>query len=107
MKAHRLAAHQLPPDFWPKLLTISIDSASVIPVLIDKDFDMPSVTVSPKYQVVIPRPVRDHLHIRPGQKMQMVEYDGRIELVPDKDIKELRGFLRGIDTSFDREGDRL
>ena len=68
---------------------------------------MLSVTVSPKYQVVIPRPVRDHLHIRPGQKMQMVEYDGRIELVPEKDIKELRGFLRGIDTSFEREGDRL
>lgn len=68
---------------------------------------MQAVTVSPKYQVVIPRPVRDHLHIRPGQKMQIVEYEGRIELIPERDITELRGFLRGMDTAFEREEDRL
>lgn len=68
---------------------------------------MHAVTVSPKYQVVIPRPVRDHLQIRPGQKMQIVEYEGRIELIPERDITELRGFLRGIDTTFKREEDRL
>jgi len=68
---------------------------------------MQTVTVSPKFQVVIPRPVRDSLRLRPGQKMQVVEYAGRIELIPERDIRELRGFLKGINTSFEREKDRL
>jgi len=68
---------------------------------------MQSVTVSPKYQVVIPKTVREALHLRPGQKMQIVEYDGRIELIPERDIKELRGFLKGINTDFTREKDRV
>jgi AbrB family looped-hinge helix DNA binding protein len=68
---------------------------------------MQSVTVSPKYQVVIPKIVRESMHLRPGQKMQVVEYDGRIELIPERDIKELRGFLKGIDTGFKREKDRI
>ena len=67
---------------------------------------MTAVTVSPKFQIVIPRPVRDNLHIRPGQKMQVVEFDGRIELIPERDIQELRGFLKGINISFKREADR-
>jgi len=68
---------------------------------------MQAVTVSPKYQVVIPRSVRDNLQLRPGQKLQVVEYDGRIELVPERNIKELRGFLKGINTDLHREEDRL
>jgi len=68
---------------------------------------MQTVTVSPKFQVVIPRDVRESLHLRPGQKMQVIEYDGRIELILDRDISELRGFLKGIDTTIDREKDRL
>ena len=68
---------------------------------------MQAVTVSPKFQIVIPRPVRDHLHLKPGQKIQIMEYEERIELVPERDIAELRGFVKGIDTSFDREVDRL
>jgi len=68
---------------------------------------MQSVTVSPKYQVVIPKTVREALKLYPGQKMQIVEYAGRIELIPERDIKELRGFLKGINTEFNREGDRL
>ncbi len=68
---------------------------------------MQTVTVSPKFQVVIPRPVRDSLHLQAGQKMQVVEYDGRVELIPERDISELRGFLKGINTSFKREKDRL
>ena len=68
---------------------------------------MPAVTVSPKYQVVIPRPVRERLQLRPGQKMQVVEYEGRVELIPERDIRELRGFVKGIDTEFDREADRI
>ena len=68
---------------------------------------MISVTVSPKYQVVIPKSVRKSLNLRPGQKMQVIEYDGRIELIPERDIKELRGFLKGINTEFKREKDRV
>lgn len=68
---------------------------------------MQTVIVSPKYQVVIPKAVRHALHIRPGQKMQVVEYNGRIELIPERDIKELRGFLKGINTGFEREEDRV
>jgi AbrB family looped-hinge helix DNA binding protein len=68
---------------------------------------MQSVTVSPKYQVVIPKTVRESMNLRPGQKMQVVEYAGRIELIPERDIKELRGFLKGINTEFKREKDRV
>ena len=68
---------------------------------------MQSVTVSPKFQVVIPKPVRDSLRLKPGQKMQVLEYDGRIELIPERDIEELRGFVKGINTAFTRDADRL
>lgn len=68
---------------------------------------MQSVTISPKYQIVIPKAVREALKLRPGQKLQIVEYDGRIELIPERDIKELRGFLKGINTAFKREEDRV
>jgi AbrB family looped-hinge helix DNA binding protein len=68
---------------------------------------MQAVTLSPKYQVVIPRAIREALNLRPGQKMQIVEYDGRIELMPERDIKELRGFLKGINTEIKREEDRV
>ena len=68
---------------------------------------MQSVTVSPKYQVVIPKTIRKALNLRPGQKMQVIEYNGRIELIPERDIKELRGFLKGINTEFKREADRV
>ena len=68
---------------------------------------MQSVTVSPKYQVVIPKEVRASLKLKKKKKMQVVEYAGRIELIPERDIKELRGFLKGINTEFKREEDRL
>ena len=68
---------------------------------------MQSVTVSPKYQVVIPKTVRNALNLRPGQKMQVIEYAGRIEFIPERNIKELRGFLKGINTEFKREEDRI
>ena len=68
---------------------------------------MNAVILSPKYQVVIPLPVRRNMHLRPGQRMQVVEYEGRIEIIPDRDIAELRGFLKGINTEFEREEDRV
>lgn len=67
---------------------------------------MQTVVLSPKYQVVIPRPVRRALRLQPGQKMQVVEYEGRVEFIPERDITELRGFLKGINTEFEREADR-
>ncbi len=68
---------------------------------------MHAVTVSPKFQVVIPRPVRDNLQLRPGQRMQVIEYSGRVEFIPERDISELRGFVKGINTDFSREADRV
>jgi AbrB family looped-hinge helix DNA binding protein len=68
---------------------------------------MRTVTVSPKYQVVIPRDVREILSIKPGEKMQVINYANRIELVRIKKIKTMRGFLKGIDTTVVREKDRL
>lgn len=68
---------------------------------------MQSVTLSPKYQVVIPLSVRRSLGLKPGQKMQVVEYEGRVEFIPERDIRELRGFLKGISTEVEREEDRF
>ena len=68
---------------------------------------MKTVTVSPKYQVVIPRDVRESLSIKPGEKMQVINYANRIELVPVKKIKAMRGFLKGIDTTVIREKERV
>jgi AbrB family looped-hinge helix DNA binding protein len=65
-----------------------------------------TVTVSPKYQVVIPSRVRESLGVEPGQKVQVILYDHRIEMIPVRSIRETRGFLKGIDTSVDREPDR-
>ena len=68
---------------------------------------MPAVTVSPKYQVVIPKAVRDAIGIYSGQKMQVLTNKNRIELIPIKPMEEMRGFLAGIDTEVAREKDRL
>ena len=67
---------------------------------------MGSVTVSPKFQVVIPKDVRDRMQLSPGQKMHVISYGDRIELVPVRPVRSLRGFLKGINTSFEREADR-
>jgi AbrB family looped-hinge helix DNA binding protein len=64
-----------------------------------KEVAVETVTVSAKYQVVIPKFIRDQLKIRPGQKIQAVAYGGRIELIPVRSIKELRGSLKGMDAS--------
>ena len=68
---------------------------------------METVSVSPKYQVVIPREIRTALGIRPGQKLQALRYGNRLELIPQQFIVEARGFLRGIDTHIEREDDRV
>lgn len=68
---------------------------------------MKAVTVSPKFQVVIPREVRESLSIRPGAKVQVLLYENRIELIPLKAPQSMRGFLKGIDTTVNCEVDRV
>jgi AbrB family looped-hinge helix DNA binding protein len=68
---------------------------------------MTAVTVSPKYQIVIPKEIRESMGIFSGQKVQMMSYQGRIELIPLRPMKEMKGFLEGIDTSVVREEDRI
>lgn len=68
---------------------------------------MQTVTVSPKYQIVIPKLIREAMRLRPGQKLKVIGYEGRIELILDRDISELKGFLKGINTQFEREDDRV
>lgn len=68
---------------------------------------MTEVTVSPKYQIVIPKEIRESMGIVSGQKVQIMSYQGRIEVIPLKPIKQMRGFLKGIDTSVVRENDRI
>jgi AbrB family looped-hinge helix DNA binding protein len=66
-----------------------------------------TVTLSSKFQVVIPRAVRTRLGLRPGMKLQVIEYNGRVEFLPLRKPAELRGFLKGLDAAIERDSDRL
>ncbi len=68
---------------------------------------MDPVRLSPKYQVVIPRPVREALELRPGQRVHVLQYGNRIELIPEQPLAKMRGFLKGINTVVQRESDRV
>ena len=68
---------------------------------------MDVVTISPKFQIVIPREIRERLGLEPGQKVQALAYDNRIEFIPVRALKSMRGFLRGIDTTVRRDKDRV
>ena len=83
-----------------------IDTLKCITIMIEVYF-MVTVTVSPKFQVVIPKDIRNQLELKPGQKLQILNYGDRIEFLPIKEIKKLKGFLKGIDTSITREKDRI
>jgi len=88
-----------------------VRACSIILPSIGKSFNgsilLETVTVSAKYQVVIPRAIRRSLGIQPGQKVQVLRYGDRIEYVPVKPMRRMRGFLKGIDTSVQRDADRL
>ena len=68
---------------------------------------MNTVTISPKYQVVIPKAIREELGLQPGQRVEAIAYEGRIELIPIQPAREMRGFVKGIDTDVERDADRV
>ena len=75
-------------------------------IAIDKENVLSTVKISPKYQIVIPQKVRESLKLQPGQRIQVILYGQRIELIPERKITDMRGFLKGIDTDFERDKDR-
>ena len=69
--------------------------------------EMDTVTLSPEFQVVIPQAIREALHLTAGEKLRVLRYAGRVEFIPIRPVQELRGSLRGMDTTIEREADRL
>ena len=68
---------------------------------------MGTVTLSPNFEVLIPEDVRQALHLTPGEQLQVMPYGGRVEFIPVRSARSMRGFLQGMDTTLDRDGDRL
>jgi AbrB family looped-hinge helix DNA binding protein len=68
---------------------------------------MDTVTVSPKFQVVIPRSIREKLQIKVGQKVHAIAFQDRVELIPVRPARSMRGFLKGLDTRIERDSDRV
>jgi AbrB family looped-hinge helix DNA binding protein len=63
------------------------------------------VTISPGFEVVIPLSVRERLHLRPGQQVQVIAYENRMEFIPLRPPVEMRGFLKGMSTDFERDAE--
>jgi AbrB family looped-hinge helix DNA binding protein len=80
--------------------------ASILQSFYDEVIEMSRTTLSPKFQIVIPKEVRTILKLRPGTKFHVVEHEGHIELFPVRSAKEMRGFLRGIDPTVSRDKER-
>lgn len=66
-----------------------------------------TVTISPKFQVVIPKTIREQMKLLPGQKIRVLAYGDHLSFVPVRPLKSMRGFLKGMDTTLERETDRL
>ncbi len=75
--------------------------------LCDTIIDMDTVTLSPKFQVVIPLSIREALQLKPGEKLRVLRYSDRVEFIPVRPIKEMRGYLCGMDPVIERGDDRL
>ena len=88
-------------------LTFSIDNSIVLQNYIDRDNGMEKVKLSPKFQIVIPKKIRRSLGLKPGQRIQVILMGRRIELIPERKMNEMRGFLRGISTDPGRDEDRI
>ncbi len=80
---------------------------NIVLLIYNRSRFMDTVTLSPKFQVVIPKRIRERLKLRAGQKIQAIAYDDRIELVPVRPVRSMRGFVKGIDTTVARGDDRL
>ena len=81
--------------------------ASIEESFYNAPIDMDTVTLSPQFQVVIPQAIREALHLMPGEKFRVLRYSDRVEFIPVRPIQQMRGFLRGMDTTIEREDDRL
>ena len=92
---------------WLKTLSFLSIVVLLYKIMIDRRNSMEAVLISPKFQVVIPKSVRNLLKLLPGQKVQILAYDNRVEIIPELSISEMRGFLKGIDTGVERENDRV
>jgi AbrB family looped-hinge helix DNA binding protein len=68
---------------------------------------MDTVTLSPKFQVVIPQAIREAMGLKPGEKLRVIRHGNRVELIPVRPVKSLRGFVRGMDTTVERDRDRV
>ncbi len=90
--------------FSPKLVRYL---ASIGKTLYAAAIDMETVTLSPKFQVVIPQSIRKALHLTAGEKLRVLRYADRVEFIPVRPMQQMRGFLRGMDTTMEREDDRL
>lgn len=68
---------------------------------------METMTISPKFHVVIPKALRETLKLKPGQKVHAIAYENRIVLYPERPMSEARGLLKGIDSRVERDPDRV
>jgi AbrB family looped-hinge helix DNA binding protein len=68
---------------------------------------MPTVTISPKFEITIPKSVHKAMQLRPGHRLNILDYDGRIIMIPDKNIAKLKSFLEGINLTFKRDKGRI
>lgn len=68
---------------------------------------MYSVTVSPKFEITIPKEICEFLQLQPGQELQLLQYQERLELIVPAEVEKMQGFLKGIDTSFERDEERF
>ena len=100
------AARSAPSTFIAELKR-SAETKLDFQIVRDTVIRMETVTISPKFQIVIPQRIREAMGLRSGEKARMLAFRNRIEVIPVRDIRSLRGYLKGIDTSFVRDGDRV